>query len=59
MVIEHKMRQKITYVCLIALAHPITYVAAILDVIFDFNFFVNLSVKYAVDMNYLTSKTIC
>ena len=48
-----------TSVCLIVLANPITYVAAILGVIFDFDFFGNLSVKYAVYMNYLTPKTIC
>ena len=53
-------RQKITSVkiCVIVLANPITYVVAILGAIFDFDFFVNLSVKLAVDMNYLTPKTI-
>ena len=52
-------RQKITSVCVIVLANPITHVKAILSAIFDFDFFVNLSDKYAVDMNYLTSNTIC
>ena len=32
-------RQKITYVCLIVPANPITYVTAILIAIFDFDFF--------------------
>ena len=53
------LRQEMTSVCLIVLANPITYVAAILSAIFDLDFFGNLSVKYAVYMNYLTPKTIC
>ena len=38
-----------TSVCLMVLANPIIYVAALLGAILAFNFFVNLSVKYAVD----------
>ena len=33
------LRQEMTSVCLIVLANPITYVAAMLGAIFDFDFF--------------------